>query len=254
MQYKYTLSLFGVRNLIKTLRLKLDAGAPFSIRQLREVGVSNALAAKYVQSGWLERLDRGVYQFAGDVLDRDRTLRFLEAQIAGLHVAGKSALARHGYRHNLAFDEVTNLWAEDRAQLPDWVRARFGLRFSVRHLFVETLPFEKRVCRLPDAPDGPLVSQPEPALLEMLSEVGVTEGLEESRQIMEGMVRLRPGHICQAVAACRMVKAVRLCIHWAREFNLDWAQAAHGAVQEGHRKGRWVARLSDGHTLTLPEL
>lgn len=243
-----------MKNIIKTLRPKLNAKAPFSSQKLREVGVSNALAAKYVRSGWLERLDRGVYQFAGEVLERDPTFHFFEAKVPGLHIAGKSALARHGYRQNLAFNEITILWAEGRAQLPDWVRERFNVRFSVRHLFEAALSLEERVCRLPDATDGPLVSQPETALLEMLSEVGVTEGMDESRQIMESMVRLRPVRIGQVVAACRMVKAVRLCVHWAQEFKLDWADAAHEAVPEEHRKGRWVSKLRDGTTLTLPEL
>ena len=243
-----------MRNLIKTLRQKLDAGAPFSSQQLREAGVSNALAAKYVHSGWLERLDRGVYKFAGDPLERDPSFRFLEGRLDGLHVAGKSALARHGYMYHLAFNEVTRLWGESRAQLPDWVRERFDVQFYVRHLFGVSLPFEGRVCRLPDAPEGPLVSQPEVALLEMLSEVGVTEGVEESRQIMETMRRLRSGYLSKAISACRMVKAVRLCVHWAQEFKLDWADSALEAVPGHQRKGRWVGKMRDGTTLTLPEL
>lgn len=243
-----------MNNIIKTLRQKLDAGAPFSSQQLREAGVSNALAAKYVHSGWLERLDRGVYQFAGDTLERDATLRFLEERLDGLHIAGKSALARHGYRYHLAFNEVTRLWGEGRAQLPNWVSERFSVRFSVRHLFDGSFPLEERVSRLPDAPEGPLVSEPEAALLEMLSEVGVSEGVEESRQIMETMRRLRSGHISHAIRACRMVKSVRLCVHWAHEFKLGWAEAALAAVPEKQRKGRWVGKLRDGRTLTLPEL
>lgn len=243
-----------MKNIIKTLRVKLPSGAPFSSQQLREAGVSNALAAKYVQSGWLERLDRGVYQFAGDTLELDATLRFIEKRLAGLHVAGKSALARHGYRYHLAFAEVTRLWGEDRAQLPEWVKERFDLRFSLRNLFYPSFPFEERVCRLPDTPEGPWVSQPEVALLEMLSEVGVSEGVEEARQIMETMRRLRERYISRVISTCRMVKAVRLCVHWAKEFKMDWAEAAWKAVPEKQRKGRWVGKMSDGRTLTLPEL
>lgn len=240
-----------MNNLIKSLRCKLDAGAPFSSRELRQAGVSNALAAKYVQSGWLERLERGVYQFAGDRLDRDRTLRFLEAHVNGLHVAGKSALARHGYQQNLAFDETVLIWGEGRSQLPDWAKQSFRLRFATRHLFDTDFPLAERVCRLPDLPDGPQVSQPEAALLEMLSEVGVTEGVEETRNIMEGMFRVRPSRIRQAVRSCRMVKAVRLCVLWATEFNLEWAAAAREAVPEAKRKGRWVGKLNNGKTLSL---
>lgn len=241
-------------NLIRNLRQKLKAGAPFSSDQLRELGVSNALAAKYVRSGWLERLERGVYQFAGDRLDKDRSLRFLEERVSGLHVAGKSALARHGYLQNVAFTERTIVWGEGRAQLPEWAEARFSVRFATRHLFNAGYPFEARVSRLPQVPEGPMVSQPEAALLELLSEVGVSEGVEESRNIMEGMFRLRPSHLSRAIESCRMVKAVRLCAVWAAELKLDWAEAARDAVPADKRKGRWVGKLYDGKTLTLPEL
>lgn len=240
--------------LIKSLRAKLSAGAPFGAHELREAGVSNALAAKYVQSGWLERLDRGVYQFAGDRLDQERTLRFLEARVSGLHVAGKSALARHGYRHNLAFDESTLLWGEGRASLPNWVEERFRVRFGTRHLFDGALPLAERVGRLMDAPEGPMVSQPEIALLEMLSEVGVSEGIEESRNIMKSMVRIRRGAMCRAIEACRIVKAVRLCVLWAADFEMEWAEVARDAVPNTKRKGRWVGKLKDGSTLTLKAL
>jgi hypothetical protein len=241
-------------NLIKSLRLKLASGAPFSSAELQEAGISNALAAKYVRSGWLERLDRGVYQFAGDCLELEKTLRFLEERVSGLHVAGKTALARHGYLQNVAFRETTIVWAKGRAQLPEWARTRFNLRFCVRHLFEGNLAFQDRVCRLPDREDGPWVSQPEIALLEMLSEVGVTEGVEETRNIMEGMVRVRPSRMCQAIAACKMVKAVRLCVLWAAEFKFEWAAAAREAVPTSKRKGRWVGKLDNGRTLTLTEL
>lgn len=241
-------------DLIKSLRSKLAAGAPFTSGDLREAGVSNALAARYVRSGWLERLDRGVYQFAGDRLDRDRTLHFLEDRVSGLRVAGKTALARHGYLQNVAFRETTIVWAEGRARLPEWAQERFNLRFCVRNLFEGNLAFRGRVCRLPDMEEGPWVSVPEVALLEMLSEVGVTEGVEETRNIMESMRRLRSGRLSEAIASCRMVKAVRLCAVWARELSLDWADVAYAAVPESKRKGRWVGKLYDGSTLTLPEL
>lgn len=241
-------------DLIKNLRQTFSAGAPFSSQQLHDVGVSNALAAHYVRSGWLERLERGVYQFVGDRLDQDRTLRFLEDRLPGLHIAGKSALGRHGYRQNVAFNETTIVWGEGRARWPAWAKKRFDCRYEIRHLFEKSYPHSERVSRLPERPEGPPVACPEAALLEMLSEVGVTEGVEETRNIMEAMVRVRPSHISRAVASCRMVKAVRLCALWAAELHLEWAESARAAVPAGKRKGRWVATLANGKTLTLAEL
>ena len=85
---------------------------------------------------------------------------------------------------------------------------------------------EKGLQPLPEAPDGVLVSVPERALLEMLSEVGVHQGIEEARNIMEGARSLRPEVLASLVKNCRRVKVVRLCASWAEELNLSWAAAA----------------------------
>jgi len=44
-------------------------------------GVSAFLAAKHARSGWLKRLAQGVYAFAGNTLNRDQCLLFLQGQI-----------------------------------------------------------------------------------------------------------------------------------------------------------------------------
>lgn len=252
---KCTLSIFHMRNRIQTLRQQISPGMPIGSKRLQAAGISNGLAAKYVKSGWLQRLDRGVYLFAWDVLDPDKALRFLEDRISGIRIAAKSALARHGYCQQVAFGGETIVWADERAVLPAWARqAPCRFRFSVRQLFAAEVPMGERVSRLPDTPEGPLVSQPEWALLELLSEVGAAQSMEEAKGIMEGMERIRPKRLAMAMAACRMVKATRLCVMWAKEFGFPWADTAQQALPDNHRKGRWTGQLSEGGTLSLPAL
>jgi len=93
------------------------------------------------------------------------------------------------------------------------------------------------------------VSVPERALLEMLSDVGLRQGLEEARNIMEGVRSLRPEVLTTLLKNCLRVKVSRLCVQWAEELNLDWAAVARNAGKLG--TGRWSARLKDGTTLTL---
>ena len=188
--------------------------------------------------------------FAGDKLDGKATLRFLEKKIPGLHVAAKTALAWHGFRHNLAHRETLALRGRRRTPPPEWFRRRFPCRYSSARLFEEDLPPGFAISRLPDSPDGPAVSEPERALLEMLSEVGVRQEIEEARQIMENLRRLRARHLAKLLESCRMVKAVRLCVSWAEELDLPWAgQARAAAGKTGD--SRWVARLRNGRTLVL---
>jgi hypothetical protein len=71
------------------------------------------------------------------------------------------------------------------------------------------LPKNFGVQPLPEIPGGVLVSVPERALLEMLSEAGVHQGIEEARNIMESARSLRPEVLTTLLKNCRRVKVVR---------------------------------------------
>lgn len=238
-------------NQIKNLQSSLPRGGPFDTERLSDLGISTALAHRYVKSGWLDKLGRGVFMFSGDSLTRDASLCFLQRKFPGFHVAAKSALAWHGFRHNVAYEEPIVLWGYQPGGLPDWFKERFAARYSMPRLFDENLPSGYGISTLPENPDGPCVSEPERALLEMLSEVGVHQEVDEARHIMEGVRQLRARQLTRLLAACRMVKAVRLCVGWSEELGLPWAAKAREAAEGKMGSGRWVARLKDGRTLIL---
>ena len=87
---------------------------------------------------------------------------------------------------------------------------------------------------------------PERALLEMLSEVGLHQGIEEARNIMEVARSLRPELLTTLLKNCRRVKVVRLCVSWAEELNLPWATAAKKAAGKPLGRARWTNRLKNG--------
>jgi hypothetical protein len=238
-------------NQIKKLQTGLPRGGPLDTARLSDLGISAALAHRYVNSGWLDRLGRGVFMFPGDSLTRDASLRFLERKMPGLHVAAKTALAWHGYRHNVGYEEPMVLWGDHSGALPEWFNERFAARYSTPRLFEEDLPAGYGISTLPENPDGPCVSEPERALLEMLSEVGVHQEVDEARHIMEGLRQLRTARLAKLLSSCRMVKAVRLCVGWSEELGLPWAGKAREAAEGKMGTGRWVARLKDGRTLIL---
>jgi hypothetical protein len=155
------------------------------------LGVSSALAHHYLKSDWLARLGRGVFMFPKDILRREDSLKFLSRHVPGFHVGGKTALAWRGIRHNLPAREPISLWGDGKFTLPPWFTGRFAARYTARKLFSTKLPRDFGLHPLPETPDGVSVSEPERALLEMLSEVGVHQGIEEARNIMEGIRSLR---------------------------------------------------------------
>jgi len=238
-------------NSIKTLQGAIPRGAPFDSRQLQQVGVSSALAHHYLKSGWLERLGRGVFMFPKDTLRREDSLKFLEGAVEGFHVGGKTALAWRGIRHNLPVREPLALWGEGRVILPRWFTDRFPARYTQRNLFSPKLPKDFGLQPLPESPDGVPVSEPERALLEMLSEVGVDQGIEEARNIMEGVRSLRTEALATLLKHCQRVKVRLLCVSWAEELNLPWAAAARKTAGRSQAQSRWTARLKDGTVLNI---
>ncbi len=238
-------------NLIRRLQTALPRGAPVDHRQLATLGVSSALAHHYLKTGWLARLGRGVFMFPNDTLRQEDCLKFLAGRMPGFHVGGKTALAWRGVRHNLPTREPLSLWGEGKGPLSPWFRERFPARYTARNPFADKLPRDFGLQPLPETPQGVPVAVPERALLEMLSEVGVHQGIEEARNIMEGVRSLRPEVLATLLKNCQRVKVVRLCVGWAEELNLPWAAGARRAAGNRLGRGRWTARLKDGTLLIL---
>lgn len=236
---------------VKTLQWAFPRGTPFDSRQLRKVGVSSALAHHYLKSDWLARLGRGVFMFPHDTLRQEDSLKFLSRTIEGFHVGGKTALAWRGIRHNLATRESLSLWGEGKAVLPQWFTMRFPARYTARNLFSPKLSKGFGLQPLPETPDGVLVSEPERALLEMLSEVGVHQGVEEARNIMEGIRSLRAEDLATLLKHCQRVKVQMLCVSWAEELNLPWASAARNATGKRPEQRHWSFRFKNGTALNL---
>lgn len=58
---------------------------------------------------------------------------------------------------------------------------------------------------------------PERAVLELLYEVGTHQGLEEARNLFDGLRNLRKDVLGELLQSCTSIKAVRLFLAWARE-------------------------------------
>jgi len=238
-------------SLIKRLQMTFPRGAPLDQHDLARIGVSSALAHHYSKSGWLARLGRGVFMFPNDTLREAECLKFLARRLSGFHVGGKTALAWRGVRHNVPAQESLCLWGEQKARLPEWFVERFRARYTTRSPFARSLARDFGLQPLPETPKGVQVSVPERAVLELLSEVGIHQGLEEARHILEGVRSLRPEILAVLLRRCQRVKVRRLCVLWAQELNLPWAAAAQKAAGETPGRGRWTARFKDGTTLIL---
>lgn len=241
-------------SLIKRLQTSLPRGMPFDLAALERIGVSAQLAALYVESGWLNRLGQGIYAFAGDTLTAHGAVKLLQTRVTGLHVGGKSALALQGVRHNLARQEKLVLWGDTRFVLPTWFTSRFPSRYVSAQLFgnMDAKQVAKSMTTPPGASDGLHVSVPERAVLELLYDVGTHQGLEEARNIFDGVRNLRKDVLGELLQSCNSIKTVRLFLTWARETSLVDVEALRRdyVLPVGSEK-RWISRMKDGQVLSL---
>lgn len=235
----------------KALLAKIPRGQPLSTRWLLAHGLSAKHAARLAKSGWLRRLGHGVYLLPNDTLDRDASLATLMALVPGLHVGGKTALAWRGVRHNLAVKETLTLWGSKPAQLPAWFTAEFPAHYQATQLFDPATPSALGIAPLPAARTDVPVSTPERAVLELLSDVGKRQTLEEALHLLESARTLRQPVLDELLLHLTRIKVVRLAYDLADELDLPWKAVAQKHSRRLGGGARWVAVGKTGERLDL---
>ena len=240
------------RDKLNKLYTHLLPATPLTSDDLAALGISADLAVHYVRAGWLQRLARGVYCRPNDPPALHPSLVLLQRSFEGLHVGGKSALDWYGIRHYLSQRPVLHLYGWKAGRLPDWFTERFPAEYHRKRLFKEqpsallhVRPFENRK-------GGALVSAPERALLEVLSEVGVRQPLQEARELVESTYSLRADLLRDLLKRCTSVKTVRLCLQLGRELSQPWADKLDPSQLPKGSDRAWVSRSDDGLLVLKP--
>jgi hypothetical protein len=169
----------------------------------------------------------------------------------GLHVGGKTSLAWRGIRQSISFREILALWGDAPKRLPAWFTQRFASRYQSTQLFDDQLPEGLGLQPIPNGRPDILVSVPERALLELLSDVGKAQSLEETRQLVESLRTLREKTFDKLLAHTTRIKVVRLAELLGRELDLPWAATAKRHSQRVGGGKRWVAVAKSGERLDL---
>ena len=234
------------RNKLNRLYTRLAPGAPLTSEDLAALGISADLAVHYVRAGWLERLARGVYSRPNDPPALHPSLTLLQRSIEGLHVGGKSALDWHGIRHYVSQRPVLHLYGWKAGRLPEWFTQRFPAEYHRKRLFKERPGALLQVRTFENRKGGPFVSAPERALLELLSEVGVRQPLQEVRELVESTYSLRADVLRDLLKRCTSIKTVRLCLQLGRELSQPWVGKLDPSQLPKGSDRPWVSRSADG--------
>lgn len=237
---------------LQALYTGVPVGTPVTSEGLAALGISADLAVHYVRSGWLKRLARGVYCRPGEELAQSPSLLLLQQQIDGLHVGGKSALDWYGIRHYVTQRPVLSLYGWDAARLPDWFTQTFPAEYHRKRLFDEVPEAPLYVGPHEGHSNAPHVSAPERAILEVLSEVGVRQTLQEARELMESTYTLRTSVLSDLLRHCASVKTVRLCLQLGRELSLPWSSKLDPNTLPKGSDRPWVRKSSEGVLVLKP--
>jgi len=239
-------------NKLKRLYTRLAPGTPLTSEDLATLEISADLAVHYVRAGWLQRLARGVFCRPNDPPALHPSVALLQRGLAGLHVGGKSALDWHGIRHYVSQRPVLHLYGWQAGRLPEWFTERFPAEYHRKRLFDErpdallhVRPFESRM-------GAPLLSAPERALLEVLSEVGVRQPLQEARELVESSYSLRADVLAELLKRCGSIKTVRLCLQLGRELSQPWVGKLDPSQFPKGSNRPWVGRSRDGLLVLKP--
>lgn len=229
----------------------LPRGKPLSVKALRQYGLTKFHPSWLVRHDWLQRLGRDAYLLPGDELTRAGALSYLASRIPGLHVGSDTALAWRGVRHNIAFRDQISLWGDKPARLPTWFTDKFVAHYQVTTIFKEKMPKQLGLQSLPNGRPEVLVSVPERALLELLSDVGKRQSLEEATHLVEGLRTLRAPVLDELLGYTTRIKVARLADQLAQRADLPWANIArrHSARLGGGE--RWLAVSSSGERIDL---
>lgn len=240
------------RDKLNRLYTRLAPGTPLTSEDLASLGISADLAVHYVRAGWLKRLARGVYCRPHDPPALHPSVVLLQQRFEGLHVGGKSALDWQGIRHYVSQHPILYLYGWKAGRLPGWFTQRFSAEYHQKRLFNEHPGALLHVRPLEDHKGAPLVSVPERALLEVLSEVGVRQPLQEARELVESSYSLRADVLRDLLMRCESVKTVRLCLRLGRELSQPWFGKLDKSQLPTGSDRPWVSRSPDGLLVLKP--
>lgn len=204
---------------------------------LNKMGIYQELGSKYVQSGWLERVDHAVFKKAGDKITWSGVVFALQNQLKlNVHVGGRAAIELTGMGHFLRFKNQIMLYGQPQTRLPRWVLKLqlidIGFEYTTNHLFsddklgLECITFDGFEI---------IISSLERAIIEMLWQVPNRYSYEESVYIMENLMTLRPSLVQKLLENCRSIKAKRLFLHSANMLHHPWIKKIDlTAIDLGH--------------------
>ena len=240
---------------LKTLFKIWPMHTALPVAWLKEKGFSKSLIQKYIASGWLQYLSRGVVARPDDAIEWSGFLWGLQ-QRNSFHVGGKTALELQGKAHFVKFQESKIfLFTKPGVSLPKWVKRD---KSSITFINVPTNLFARDI-GLKDYSFGEYslkISNSARAFLEYIHLSKKYYNLDEAYYLMENLQFLSHDLMQEALEECRSVKVKRFVLCLAKKQNVNWFSKLDRSkinLGKGIRKGVENGRYDSEFLITYTE-
>ena len=207
---------------INNLRQQIPSNGIMLTSWLEKSGFNRNEVYDYMESGWLQRISTGVYQFTGDTPTLYGILASYQKQI-GLkyHIGAASALELKGFSHYIAMGKPTAVvFSPVRPPLPKWLNdADLDMNLAevatkvLGTIGIEQIDYQEQTLT---------VSSPERAIMECVLLSPSRYDLMDVYYLMEMLTSLRSALIQQLLENCTSVKVKRMFLYMAEKAHHRW--------------------------------
>jgi len=246
------------RTKINQLIRQWPRGTVGTASHLNSEGYSHDLLTKYKKSGWIESFGRGAYILSGDKVEWPGALYAIQFQLRlNIHAGGKTALEMKGYAHYLS-TQVSRiyLYGPGSQRLPAWfTNYRWNIEMIVSYTKLFPPDFREGLTEHKDREFSIIISGQERAAMEMIYLVPLKIGFDESSQIMENLISLRPEVVQTLLENCNSVKVKRLFMFMAEKYTHPWINHIDLSNVDFGKGKRMIVRngrLDKKYKITIP--
>ncbi len=208
------------KKLQNLLRMQKE-GVPFFASYLKNKGYPKELLRLYIKSGWIKRLDRGVYIESNNEMTLEGLLFALQQQLSlNIFPAAKTALDLLGVRQYVLQEnhEFLAFCHNTPNEIPKFVKENNNLKIKYTKLFDnEKLGLTQLKGKLPL-----YLSSRERAILETVYMVKDADDFKETYELIELLLDLRGELLQNLLLACKSIKTKRLFLFLAKYVNQQW--------------------------------
>lgn len=208
---------------INSIQAEVLPGGVLTTSWMESKRISRTEQTKYVKSGWLVRLGKGVYRLSTSTPTLFGTLASLTAQQAfRYHIGASAALELQGYSHYVSMGKPqVYLFTSLESRLPGWVK-KTDWQMDVHESCSTVFAGQSGLTTIEVEGVSLALSSPERAIMECLLLFPEYYNLMDVYYLMESLTTLRSSVVTKLLEECSSVKVKRLFLYMAEKAGHPW--------------------------------